>query len=162
MRASNGSELVRSDQADEGQHDALDDSVIVEGHKPLIPEGTYLARYIGHETAVMFARAQKVALKFEICEGAFAGTRLIRYFRVKQIAGRPGPNGRFKLSAGGDLYRTLARVLDVKTRPDRISLHALRFTLLKIHVRTVTNDRDNASLAPACQYSVVGLIQDGR
>jgi hypothetical protein len=134
----------------------------VEGHKPLIPEGKYLARYLGHETAVLFAKAHKVALSFEICEGPHSGTRLTRYFRVKQVVGKAGRGGRFKLAAGGDLYRTLARVLDVRTRPDRISLRPLQTILLQIGVRTVSKDRDNLPLAEGVQYSVIDTLEDGR
>ena len=134
----------------------------VEGHKPMIPAGEYLARFVGHETAVLFARAQKVALHFEICDGPHQGTGLTRYFRVKQIVGRPGKGGKFKLAAGGDLYRTLARLLDVRTRPDRISLRDLRSMLFKIRVRTVSRDRDNQLLAEGVQYSVIDSIEDGR
>jgi hypothetical protein len=134
----------------------------VEGHKPMIPPGDYLARFIGHETAVLFAKAHKVALQLEICEGPYQGIRLMRYFRVKQLVGKPGKGGKFKLAAGGDLYRMLARVLDVRTRPDRISLRDLKTMLFKIRVRTVTKDRDNRPLAEGVQYSVIDSIEDGR
>ena len=36
----------------------------------------------------------------------YDGVRLIRPYRVRRLIGRPGPNGKFVLSAGGDLYRT--------------------------------------------------------
>src|SRR2546421_7496221 len=86
-----------------------DDDVAVEGHKPHIPTGAYLARYLGHETAFLFAKAQKIFLRFEICEGAHQGVRLVRPYRVRRIVGKPGPGGKFILAAGSDMYRMLAR-----------------------------------------------------
>jgi len=126
MRNSNDIQPLRVVQPSEDATDEPDETISVEGHKPLVPEGEYLARYIGHETAVLFSRAKKVALRFEICEGPYQRTRLTRYYRAQQLIGKPGPGGRFQLSAGGDLYRMLARVLDVRTRPDRISVRELR------------------------------------
>ena len=162
MRNSNDIQPLRVVKPSEDATDEPDETISVEGHKPLVPEGEYLARYIGHETAVLFSRAKKVALRFEICEGPYQRTRLTRYYRAQQLIGKPGPGGRFQLSAGGDLYRMLARVLDVRTRPDRISVRELRTRLLRIKVRTVTRDRDNRPLPESCHYSVIDAIEDGR
>jgi hypothetical protein len=160
MRTSNATEALRIIQppgvAIGGPEDG--ESIGVDDHLPLVPEGAYQARYISHQTAVMFVQAAKVALRFEICEGPLAGVRLDRYFRVKRLDGKPGPRGKFKLSARGDLYRTLARLLDTKTRPDRISLQPLRHMLFRIHVRTVTRDRNGSELPRGCTYSVIDRI----
>lgn len=141
---------------------ATDDCIVVEGHKPRVPAGSYLARFVGHETAVLFVRSNKVITHFEICEGPLQGTRLTSYFRAKALTSKPGPNGKFKLSAGGDLCRMLTRVLDVKLRPDRISFADLRTTVLRIDVRTVVHDREKRPLAEGSQYSVVDSFEDGR
>jgi len=101
--------------------DPDDDSIVVEGHKALVPDGIYQAKYIGHDTAIMFGRAPKVFLKFEVVAGEYNGARLMRPYRARRLTSRPGPHGRFALSAGGDLYRTLAKLLDTRARPDRIS-----------------------------------------
>ncbi len=150
-------ELVRT--AEKGCDDDAD--FAVEGHKPLIPPGSYKARFVGHSTAIMFVTAAKIFLEFEICEGPCMGVRLCRYFRAAALVGKPGRKGRFRLRAGGDLYRMLARILDVRARPDRISLQALRPMLLDIKVRTVTRDRNGRALAPGTEYSTIDEIADG-
>jgi hypothetical protein len=140
---------------------AEEEAFEVEGHKPLVPPGTYKARFIGHATAMMFARAKKVCLEFEICEGPFMGVRLHRYFRAAALLGKTGRKGKFKLRAGGDLYRMMARLQDVRSRPDRISFSFLRSMLLDIKVRTVTHDRNGRELAPGTEYSTIDEIADG-
>ena len=157
MRDTNTTESAQSRLSEDD-----DACMLVEGHKPMIPEGEYLARYLWHDTAVLFAKAHKVVLHFEICEGPHTGTRLTRYYRVKQLIGKSGRNGKFKLAAGGDLYRTLARLQDVRTRPDRISLRPLRTIFLRVGVRTVDRDRDNKSLSEGARYSVIKTVADGR
>ena len=138
-----------------------DDDFAVEGHKPQVPDNKYLARYLGHDTAILFgARAHKVFLRFEICEGEHQGVWLFRAYRARRVL-KSGPSGKFVLSAGGDLYRMLVRVLDVRTRPDRISLRRLRTMLLAITTETVTKDRDGLELPPGAQYSIVKTIEDG-
>jgi hypothetical protein len=139
-----------------------DACMLVEGHKPKIPDGDYQARFLWHDTALLFVRSPKVVMHFEICEGPYAQTRLSRYYRVKHLIGKVGRNGRFKLAAGGDLYRTLVRLQDVKTRPDRISIRPLRSMLFRIGVRTVDRDREGRPLAEGAQYSVIATLDDGR
>jgi len=143
--------------------DADDDSIVVEGHKALVPDGIYQARYIGHDTAIMFGRASKVFLKFEVVgESEYPGVRLIRPYRVLRLVGKPGPDGKFVLSASGDLYRTLAHLLDTRTRPDRISLRPLRHMLFRVRTRTVDHDRNGIRLPVAARYSVITDVEDGR
>src|SRR4029078_8745859 len=100
----------------EGDHD--DDAVAVDGFRPLLPDGWYEAKYIGHETGMVFM-APKCFLHFEITQfGDHFETRLFRAFRVRKLAGRPGKGGKFVCHAGGDLYALLCRLLDVKLRTD--------------------------------------------
>ena len=142
--------------------DDADDEIQVEGHKPQIPDGTYLARYVGHDTAILFGmRAHKVFLRFEICEGEYQGIRLFRPYRVRRVT-KSGTNGKFILSAGGDLYRMLARVLDVKTRPDRISIRAMRTMVFSVTTKTIKKDREDRALGPGAWYSVIDAVEDGR
>lgn len=150
----------RSDTDDGGD----DDSIQIEGHKPLLPDGVYIAKFIGWHTAIMFARAYKVFLKFEVVGESpeFAGVHLIRPYRVLRLNGRPGPNGKFAASAGGDLYRTLVKLLHVRARPDRISLRPLRHMLFRVRTRTVDRDSNGTQLPDAARYSVIADIDDGR
>lgn len=144
--------------------DEDDDSMVVEDQKEIVPDGWYQAIYIGHDTAVLFGRACKIFLKFQITDmqSEFDGVRLMRPYRVRRLIGRPGPNGKFALSAGGDLYRTVVRLLDTKTRTDRISLRPLKHMLFRVRARTVTEDRSGNDLPEAARYSVIADIEDGR
>jgi hypothetical protein len=145
---------------DNDRHD--DDEIQVEGHKPHIPDGTYLARFIGHDTAILFGmRAHKVFLRFEICEGPYSGTRLFRPYRVRRVT-KSGPNGKFVLDAGSDLYRMLVRVLDVRMRLDRASFRGLRRMVFNITTATIKKDRENRALGSGSYYSIVKEIEDGR
>lgn len=146
-------------------HDgADDDSILIEGRMALVPDGIYQAKYIGHDTVVLFGRAGKVFLKFEVVGESteYLGVHLIRPYRVRRLIGRSGPNGGFVLSAGGDLYRTLAKLLDTRARPDRISLRPLRHMLFRVRTRTVDHDRNGTRLPDAARYSVIADIDDGR
>ena len=92
----------------------------------------------------------------------YDGVRLVRPYRVSRLNGKPGPNGKLVLAAGGDLYRTLAKLLDTRARPDRISLRPLRHMLLRVRTRTVDIDRNGARLPEGARYSVIDDIEDGR
>ena len=141
-----------------------DDEMVVEGQLALVPDGVYEAKYIGHDTAILFAHAPKVFLKFEVVgnSAGYSGVRLIRPYRVRELTGKPGPNGKFVLSAGGDLYRTLVKLFDTRVRPDRISLGPLRHMLFRVRTRTVDHDRKGTRLPEAARYSVIADIEDGR
>jgi hypothetical protein len=138
-----------------------EDEGVVEDHRPRIPDGVYLAKFTGHTTAVLFGRATKIFLHFEVVEGEYAGTKLFRAYRVKRLNGKAGPGGKFVLSANGDCYRMLARVLDVCGRPDRVSPRGLKRLLLKLRTRTVEHDSSDRPLPVDSRYSVVDEIENG-
>jgi hypothetical protein len=139
-----------------------DPSVDVEGFKPLLPEGSYEARYLGHATAIMFGKSPKVFLHFEITEfGAHQGTRMFRAFRARRVKKPVGPGGAFALHAGGELYKTLVRLLEVRSRADRITLRPLRAMLFRIRLRTVTVDYDQRPLPEQSRYSTIQTIERG-
>jgi hypothetical protein len=134
-----------------------DDAIAVEGYRPIVPDGTYDAKFIGHDTMLLF-RQPKVFLRFAIVQhGEFfdQGIWLPRPYRVRRVAKPVGANGKFVLDGGGDLYRMLLQVLDVRLRKDRISLHALKHLPLRISTRTVIVDRKGKPLPEAARYSVV-------
>jgi hypothetical protein len=150
--------LARARQGDTEQdaHDAF-----VEGFKPVVPDGDYDAKFIGHETALVFG-SPKVFLHFELVEpGDYIGTRLFQAFRVRRLKGKSGKGGRFVAHAGGDLYALLARLLDVKLRGDRISLQSLRSMLFRITTRTVTTNSRQQPIPLPARYSVVTKIRRG-
>lgn len=135
------------------------DSVAVDGFKPLLPEGLWLeAKFVDYATVWMFA-SPKVLWEFEVVQpGEWFQQRLFRAFRVGSIIGRPAKRGKFKLHAGGDMYETLARLLDYKQRADRISLYPLRHMLFRIRLRTVRIDSRQQKIADHAQYSVIDRI----
>ena len=139
-----------------------DSGVDVEGFKALLPEGSYEAVYLGHQTAVLFGNAPKVFLRFRITQhGQYNGVEVFRAFRVRRLKGRPAPGGAFTLHAGGELYSTLVRLLEVRNRADRVTLRPLRHMLFRIRLRTVTTDYRQRSLPEQNRYSTVDEIERG-
>ena len=137
-----------------------DVAIAVEGFRELVPDGRYEAKFIGHDTALLF-KQPKVFLRFEIVEhGDYfeKQVRLARPYRVRRVIAPAGPNGKFVLDGGGDMYRMLLRVLDMKQRRDRITLRALKHLPLRIVTRTVTKDRNGHDLPDLARYSVIEAI----
>jgi hypothetical protein len=141
--------------------DGREEEILVEGYKPVLPDGSYEARFIGHETAIVFG-GPKVFLHFQIVQpGPHMDTCLFRAYRVRRLVGKPGRGGRFVAHPQGDLFRVIAKLLDVKLRKDRISLAALRTMLFRVTTRTVTrNHRQQPMPEPVC-YSVIDAIERG-
>ena len=136
-----------------------DDAIAVDGWKPLLPDGWFEAKYIGHETALVF-NAAKVFMHFEITEhGEHMGERLFRAFRARKLVGRPSKGGKFVAHANGELYHVLARPLDVKLRADRITFRPLRSMLFRIKTRTVRTDHKQRERPAQSQYSVIEEIE---
>ena len=135
--------------------------VVEDVDQPLIPAGDYQAKYLRHETALVFGKTSKVYVHFEIVDpGQHNGTKLYRAFRVTALIGKPRRNGRFKLKRRSDLFLTLCRLFDGKHRPDQVSLTRLRNLVLKISVRTVTKDYNQRPLPEMLHYSVVDEIKE--
>jgi hypothetical protein len=125
---------------------------------PLLPEGNYQAVLTHHETAIVF-RSAKVFLYFRIIDpGDWFGKILYRPYRVKSLAGKPSRNGGFRVTRGGDLFDMLCRVLDIRSRPDRVSVAPLRGKVLKIRVRTVIVDHQQRPLRDWMRYTVVADV----
>jgi hypothetical protein len=135
------------------------DEVIIEGNAwPLVPDGEYVMRLLHHETVVAF-RTPKVVLHLQIVElGPHHGKRLLRAYRVKELIGKRGRGGRFKLNRRHELFLTLARLYDTRLRHDRISLRALTKVLLRATTRTVTTDYQGRPLPACLHYSVVDQL----
>lgn len=150
--------LQRRTDAPPSQDD--DDAIAVDGFKPLLPEGRWFeARFDGHSTAIIFT-AHKVFWEFTIVEpGEWFEVKLFRAFRVRKIIGRPAKHGKFVLSAGGEMYDTLVRLLDVKQRTDRITLRPLKQMLFRVKTRTVRISHKPAPLPEHLQYSVIDAIE---
>lgn len=138
-------------------HDGWDVELI-EDNRPLLPDGRYEAAYLGHETAFVFQNA-KVFLRFRIVTpGTYFGLEVFRAYRATKLVGKPCKNGKFKLRRGSDLFTDVARLLDVKARPDRLSLQFLKHQVWLIKTRTVAVDYKQRPLPDWARYSVVDEI----
>lgn len=124
---------------------------------PRVPDGEYVARYIGHETMFIF-NSGKVMLRFELAECEFAGVRLVRPYRAKQLLGRPSKRGRFELGRSSELLRDIVRLSETRTRPDRASLEFMRGRLWRVRTRTVETDSKQRPIPEPLRYSVIGEI----
>jgi len=128
------------------------------GNRPQIADGIYLARYTHHETGFCFGTA-KVYLWFKIVSpGSCFDVSVYRAYRAIKIKGKPKRNGGFTVKRGSDLYLDLVRLLDMRTRPDRVSATALAGKAYSIKTRTVTKDYRQRALPEWDRYSVVDSI----
>lgn len=132
---------------------------VVDDMQPLIPPGTYLMRYVEHQTIRMFSgRQAKVVVRLEVCTNGFVGTKLERWYNVKELIGKPARFGRFRPGRSSDLVREFAGIFDLPPRFDRIPLTKLKGVLLAGDVDTVTMDRNQRALPKSVCYSVVRRI----
>ena len=59
-------------------------------HFVSIPNGRYVAEFIGSEGFFFLGKRPKVVLWFRICDGEHCGERLAAYYNVKSLQCRPG------------------------------------------------------------------------
>lgn len=134
----------------------LDDEI-----SPLLPEGEYSVSYQYHETGKSF-NTPKVFIYFTIVEpGPYLGISLYRAFRIRNFIGKHGKNGRFKLGKRSELFLTLCRLDErgSRLRPNRVSLQALRNTVIRGTVRTVITDYKQRPLPEGLYYSVIDKLK---
>jgi hypothetical protein len=129
------------------------DSEII-GQPPLVPDGRYLVKFIGWATVVMFGKAGKLAMEFQICDGSHLGVKLVRWHNVKPL-GKVGKNGRFRTGWGSDLTREYIKLIGSVSRTDRMALTKLTPLLIEAEVVTVASSRRQEALPAALQYSVI-------
>jgi len=133
----------------------LNESLLKGDVWPLLPDGKYLVNYMHHETKKVF-RTSKVFVHFKIVEpGEYMGVHLFRAYRVSEIIGKEGKNGRFRLISRTDLFLTLCNLSNKKLRPDQISIRPLKNSIILASVRTVIKDYNQRALAECLRYSVV-------
>jgi hypothetical protein len=145
-------QLVRED----GRGD--DVAVDVSAYKPHVPDGDYSAILIGHDTAFIF-RTAKAILRFRIATpGPQCGIELFKAYRVWKLRSKPGRGGQIALRPTNELFVDLVRLLQIKQRPDRISLRDLQGIVWRITTRTVTKDYQQRPIPDFLQYSVIDRI----
>ena len=126
---------------------------------PLIAPGEYQLRLTHWDTAIMWGRSHKVALHFQVCSvGEYFDTKLVRYYNVERIVGKPTRHGKFKVRWNQDLVRDYCRLLPAPSRLDRIDLARLTRVVVIGSVRTVSTTSRQRPLAPVLHYSVVSEL----
>lgn len=131
---------------------------VIEGLRPLLKPGTYLAAFDTWRTALMFGgRAPKLVLVFALIEEPI-GIRLERFYNVLKLIGKPRTHGRFVVGAHSNLAREFARLTNRKTRFDRITLSALAGRIYRVTVRTVPTGADQQKLPTSLHYSVIAKV----
>lgn len=126
---------------------------LVEGAAwPLVPDGNYLATYQGHDCLELRQfKTPKVFIRFRLHDaGPHTGKVLFRAYRVRRIL----DGKRFVVGRRSDLLEMVCRVMG-GARPDRISLRELKRHLVRVRVRTVSQDARQRTLPEALRYSVV-------
>lgn len=117
---------------------------------PCVPENEYLAFCKGAQQYrnPRFKR-DEIALELILCDCAWAGTKLMRFFSV-QTAGKKRSN----------YYRewVIANQGIAPSRGDRMPLKKFTGKLFRVRVSTVCTDAYQEALPPALQYSKVAAI----
>jgi hypothetical protein len=123
-----------------------------------VPPGAYEATFVQHETDnKAFGGTPKIYLHFQLMDPGFMEKTLYKAYNVKELIGKPGRNGKFKLNKGQDLTLLLCKI-DPTVRLDRISLRLLSGCSWNVSVRTVTKDYKQRELPEQLQYSVIDEI----
>lgn len=132
---------------------------IVEGNEwPLVPDGEYVMQCLWYETVLAF-RTPKVILHMQIVEpGQHYGKILLRAYRVKELIGKRGKHGRFRVTRHQELFLALVRLHNRSLRYKQISLRALTKVVLRVTTRTVVTDYCGRPLPTSLHYSVVDQL----
>ena len=129
----------------------------VAGDFPLIPPGKYLVGFERIETAMMFGRQPKIILTFRVAEGEHLGVRLQAFYNARQLVGKPGLRGNFKVGRSSDYLFDFVRLHGAPSRMDRLSTRVWN-GVYTVSVRTVKRRSGGAELPECLQYSVVDQI----
>ena len=142
-------------------NDAPADVFSVEGPElPLIPPGTYDAKFDYHETARMFGRAPKLILWFRVMTmGEHFNTKLPRYYNAKAIRSKPRRSGGFAIGRKSAFLREYLGLFDRPgLRLDRLSMSEYRDKLFEVSVRTVKRGSHECDIPRRLQYSVIDEV----
>ena len=127
------------------------------GEKPaLIPPGTYRVRLVDWQTAILWGRSHKLALHFRVCDlGPHFGAKVVRWYNVERIKGRPSVRGKFKVGWKREVVRDYCTLVPDLKRLDRLHLERLESLLIVARVETVTSHSRQRTIHEPLQYSVV-------
>lgn len=126
---------------------------------PFVPPGEYEAYFDRWQTTALFGgRSKKVILWFALATPGVMGTRLPRYYNVKELKGRPRLNGQFKVGPKSNFARDYCRLLGPPRRRGLFSVSRFENKIFRIKVRTVKKGADQTEIAQCLQYSVIGEL----
>ena len=137
---------------------------VVVDNAPLVAPGTYRLAFVNRRTALIYGRAHKVALRFQIIDqGAFYGVQLDRWYNCKRLIGKPRKNGNFQVGRHSDFLREFLTLFpDAVKRLDRISFKPYRCNVITGRIETVTHNAKQQPLPELMQYSIIReLLETG-
>ncbi len=136
--------------------DFPNETVELDGLRPLVTPGVYELKYTHCETGIYFNKSPKVKLVFRIITpGEFFGVIVERFYNVKKLKGKPGKNGKFVVAARGDFAREFFTIYPRRERLDRLPLTYLKTKIILGRVVTVKKDSKQRDIPDPIQYSVV-------
>jgi len=128
------------------------------GSDPLIPQGEYQAVYVTHEIIRgSFGIKAKVTFRI-ISQGEHFETLIPAWYNIKDGSQGKRKGGKIKVARGSKLTSELLKVLQIKTRIDRLTPAMLRGYVLMVNVRTVKTDSRQKKLNPPQQYSIIDSL----
>ena len=134
-------------------------------HIVRVPDGKYVAEFIGSESFWYRGQRPRVVTWFVIIEGSCKGERIAAYYNVKQLQSRRSGrslNSRFSVGWRSNLTAHLSTLF-----PDKYSISNLPETIpeadmqgrsVLIETRTIAKTHDGSQRANAFHYSVVKAI----
>ena len=126
----------------------------VVGYHPNVPDGTYMVKYCGYETARSW-NSEKVKLHFAIVEGEFAGVPLARYYNAKRLFEPIGTNGDFEAGDRSYLVKEFRSLLPDVRSISEIDLDLYKDKLIRAHVVTTNKTGTGEAISESNQYSVI-------
>jgi hypothetical protein len=127
--------------------------------RPHVPEGLYRLSFQGYETRLMHGKVPKLVLHFRVCEPfEHHGVLLLRYNNVKNLIGKPGRNGKFRVYPGSDFAREYCVLYGHVGRLDRIVMARYAEQAIIGRVRTVTVNARQMALPEPLWHSVISEL----
>ena len=132
---------------------------------PRIPDGEYVVEFIGHFTAKMFReQTPKVGMRFTIVEGDFEGFEILRFYSVRRLIGKAGPDGKFVAKSW-----TCRQMMEFclcfpdqeLTRLDRLPMSRWHQGRFRVTTRKATNNHEGEIKPDQIRFSVISRILGG-
>ena len=134
-------------------------------HFVKVPDGEYVAKFIGAEGFYFRGRTPKVALWFSITEGEHSGERVASYFNVRSLdceRGQRTRNPHFTVGWRSDLTQAMANLYPEMFSPDilptTIPEGQMVRSLILIQTRTCESNHKGQTRPDAFHNTVIDLI----